>query len=67
MSQKKAEFEDFLDATDYGFIVDGKTGKLKGLWIPDGMEHVEVPETIEDICVNIFGIDPNETDQPLFH
>ena len=53
-------FEDALDATDFGFIVCGKTGRLKGLWIPKEMEEETVPENIIRMCVEHFGIDPEE-------
>jgi hypothetical protein len=53
------EFEDSLSDTDYGLIICSKTGKLRGLWIPDGMDEDEVPKSIADICIDYFGIDPN--------
>ena len=53
-------FEDSLEDSDYGFIVCGKTGKLKGLWIPSGSDDDEVPETIVRMCIDIFDIDPAE-------
>ena len=55
-------FEDALEPTDFGFIVCGKTGRLKGLWIPKGMEEETVPDTIIDLCIEVFGIDPSEFD-----
>ena len=30
---KEIEFEDALEPTDFGFIVCGETGRLKGLWM----------------------------------
>jgi hypothetical protein len=56
-------FEEALDDTDYGLIIDGKSGKLKGLWIPRGMDEELVPESIVRICVEVFGIDPKEFDE----
>ena len=53
-------FEDNLEETDYGLIVCGKTGNLKGLWIPKGQDDEEVPESLVRICVDVFGIDENE-------
>lgn len=53
------EFEETLTDNDFGLIVCGKTGQLKGLWIPDGEEDKEVPQTIVDVCKAYFGIDPN--------
>lgn len=56
------EFEDSLSNTDYGLIVCGKTGKLRGLWIPEGMDEDIVPKPIADICIEHFGIDPNDSE-----
>ena len=53
-------FQDTLGDTDYGLIVDGKTGNLKGLWIPKGTEEDYVPDSIVSLCINIFGVDPEE-------
>jgi hypothetical protein len=66
---KQVEFEDALEPTDFGFIVCGKTGKLKGLWIPQEMENEPVPDTIINMCIEYFNIDPKEfeNDQPIFH
>lgn len=59
----KIEFEDALEDTDFGFIVCGKTGRLKGLWIPNEMEDEPVPENIIDMCIEFFGIDPAAFDE----
>lgn len=55
-------FEEALTDTDFGLIVCGVTGRLKGLWIPDGSEQEPVPATIVEICKNYFGVDPTEED-----
>lgn len=62
-TEEDTSFDDALDDTDFGFIVCGVTGKLKGLWIPEGMEDIPVPETIIHLCVDYFGIDPKEFDE----
>jgi hypothetical protein len=54
------KFEDALEDTDYGLIICSKTGRLKGLWVPDGADEDHVPQSIVDICKENFGIDPNE-------
>jgi len=59
------EFEDTLDEDDFGLIVCGKTGSLKGLFIPRGKEDEEIPETISEICLAVFGIDPNEDENDI--
>lgn len=66
---KEIEFEDALEPTDFGFIVCGKTGTLKGLWIPSEMDDEPVPESIVRLCVEHFGIDPAEfeDDNPIVH
>ena len=66
---KEIEFDEALEPTDFGFIVCGKTGKLKGLWIPEEMEHEPIPETIVTLCVDYFGISPSEFDDSnyVFH
>ena len=56
-------FEESLEETDFGLIVCGKTGLLKGLWIPKEMDEEPVPENIIRMCVEIFGIDPAEFDE----
>ena len=60
MTNHELSFEDSLEDSDYGLIVCGKTGKLKGLWIPSGSDDDEVPDTIVRVCVDIFGIDEEE-------
>jgi len=63
MSDKEElPFEEALEDTDFGFIVCGITGKLKGLWIPKEMDDAPVPENIINMCVEHFGIDPAEFD-----
>jgi hypothetical protein len=54
------EFADALGETDFGLIICSKTGRLKGLWIPEGQDEDNVPQTIVDVCVDYFGVDPNE-------
>ena len=56
--QIELEFRKALDRTDYGLIV-GCDGTLKGIWVPETMEGMDIPEGIVDICIQKFGIDPN--------
>lgn len=58
-----ALFGDTLAENDYGLIVCGKTGALKGLWIPKTHEDDYVPDSIIHLCVNYFGVDPSEFDE----
>lgn len=52
-------FTDSLEEDDWGLII-GSDGSLKGLYIPEGHEDAEVPDTIVLICEKFFGIDPTE-------
>ena len=60
MSHKQItlEFKKSLEATDYGLIV-GCDGLLKGIRVPEGLDGLDIPEGIVDICIQRFGIDPN--------
>jgi hypothetical protein len=60
--EHEVAFEEALEDTDFGFIVCGKTGRLKGLWIPVAMDDLPVPENIINMCVEHFDIDPAEFD-----
>jgi hypothetical protein len=68
---KSIPFEQALESTDFGFIVCSKTGRLKGLWIPDGLEEQPVPLNIVQLCTEYFGIDPNnvktDSDGKIIH
>ena len=52
-------FEETLDSDDWGLII-GKDGSLKGMFIPEGEEEEEIPESIIQICKRVYGIDPTE-------
>lgn len=53
-------FENSLEDDDYGLVV-GKDGSLKGIWVPKGLEHEkDVPSSIAKVCVEFFGLDPND-------
>jgi len=56
--QVELEFKKALEATDYGLIV-GCDGELKGIWVPETMDGLDIPEGIVNLCVQKFGIDPN--------
>ena len=63
---KKVTFEDALSDTDWGLIIDNK-GRLKGLFVPDGCDEDDVPDSIIELCCDKFGIDPQEFCQPETH
>lgn len=56
--QIELEFRQTLEVTDYGLIV-GCDGNLKGIWVPETMEGMDIPEGIINMCIQKFGIDPN--------
>ena len=56
---RRITFEESLGASDWGLIID-KNGHLKGLFIPDGSNEDDVPESIIQVCCTQFGIDPEE-------
>jgi len=71
MTQVKIEFEDSLEDEDWGLIID-KNGRLKGLFIPEGCGEDDVPESIIQLCIDYFDIDPEEfnsdiLDDPTIH
>ena len=55
----KITFEESLEHDDWGLIID-KNGRLKGLFIPEGCDEDDVPESIIQVCCNQFGINPEE-------
>ena len=56
---KKITFEESLGGNDWGLIIDSK-GRLKGLFIPEGSDEDDVPESIINLCCNQFDINPDE-------
>jgi hypothetical protein len=56
---KKITFEESLGENDWGLIIDSK-GRLKGLFIPEGSDEDDVPESIINLCCNQFDINPDE-------
>ena len=56
--QIELEFRKSLADTDYGLIV-GCDGMLKGIWVPESMQGLDIPDNIVNMCVQKFGIDPN--------
>jgi len=45
-----------LDQDDWAIII-GKDGNLKGLFIPEGKDEDEVPESVVAIMAEYFGVD----------
>ena len=61
------KFDDAIEETDYGLIICGVTGKLKGIWIPEGKDEVPVPDTVANLCIEYFGVDPNTEEEVIIH
>jgi len=61
------KFDDTIDENDYGLIVCGLTGRLKGIWIPEGKDQELVPDTVAKVCIEHFGVDPNDDDEVTIH
>jgi hypothetical protein len=59
---KKITFEESLGESDWGLIIDSK-GQLKGLFIPDGKNEDDVPQSIINLCCQQFDIDPQEFEE----
>jgi hypothetical protein len=66
MSDETKTLESHLEEEDWAIII-GNDNKLKGLFIPDGKDEEEVPESIVYILEKYFGIDLADTDDPTFH
>ena len=59
MSDEERTLEAQLGDDDWAIII-GKDGNLKGLFIPDGSDEDEVPESIIAIMQKYFGVDFDE-------
>lgn len=55
-------FEESLEDDDYGLIVDGVTGRLKGIWVPDSKDSEPLPNTIVSVMINCFDVTPDEAE-----
>lgn len=64
MSDEPRTLNDQLGDEDWALII-GKDGNLKGLFIPDGLDEDEVPESIVYIMETYFGVDFSEDDDDL--
>ena len=60
MSHDYIEFNRALEDDDYGIVVN-RNGTIKGIWVPRELEtEQEIPATIARLCIEYFGIDPND-------
>ena len=51
-----------LGEDDWALVI-GKDGRLKGLFIPDGKDEDEVPESIIHIMSDYFGVDFHDDEE----
>jgi hypothetical protein len=59
------KFEKTLESNDYGLII-AEDGALKGIWVPDHLWSAPLPCSIVKICIEHYGINPNNCgDQTL--
>lgn len=60
MSHDYIEFHRTLEDDDYGIVVN-RNGNVKGIWVPRELAtEEEIPATIARLCIEYFGIDPND-------
>jgi hypothetical protein len=54
---------DQLEEDDWALII-GSDGSLRGMFIPEGKDEDEVPESIVYIMENYYGIDFSDEEEP---
>ena len=62
MSDELKTLNEQLGEDDWAIII-GKEGNLKGLFIPDGSDEDEVPESIVYIMEQYFGVNFDEEEE----
>lgn len=62
MNDESRTLTDQMDEDDWALII-GKDGNLKGMFIPDGADEDEVPESILVIMEKYFGVDFDEEEE----
>mgnify|MGYP000918423370 CR=1 FL=1 len=60
--EEKQSLYDQIGEEDWALII-GSDGNLKGMFIPEGKDEDEVPESIVYIMENYFGIDFDEDEE----
>ena len=60
--EEKQSLYDQIGEDDWALII-GSDGNLKGMFIPEGKDEDEVPESIVYIMENYYGIDFNEDEE----
>lgn len=62
MSDESKTLDEHLGEDDWAIII-GPDGNLKGMYIPDGHDDEEVPESIVYIMENYFGVNFDDEDE----
>lgn len=57
--------DDFMDDEDWALIFD-TSGRLKGIFIPEGKQEDEVPKALLDI-MSLFNLDINDAEDATIH
>lgn len=65
-SKELVVFEESLGEGDWGLIF-GPEGNLKGIFIPEGKEEDEVPESLIEICQRYYGVDLTSNGNNTLH
>jgi hypothetical protein len=58
ITHKILGFTETLTEEDYGIIISNG-GRLKGIWMPVDRSESPIPDSIVQLCLINFGIDPN--------
>ena len=66
MNENSKSIEEHLEDDDWAIII-GADGNLKGVFIPDGKDEDEVPESIVYIMAEYFGIDFDDGEHITVH
>jgi hypothetical protein len=61
-NKEKNSLYDEIDDGDWALII-GSDGNLKGMFIPEGKDEDEVPESIVYIMENYYGIDFSDDEE----
>lgn len=61
----KGRLDDIMDKEDWALIFD-QSGRLKGIFIPEGKEEDEVPQALLDV-MNLFNLDMDDAEDATVH
>ena len=64
-NELKGSLDDIMDEEDWALIFD-TSGRLKGIFIPEGKEEDEVPKALLDI-MSLFNLDIDDAEDTTIH